>query len=331
MAFDLSRAEIADIARDSATRPGQITLRFVDDQAEWDTLVAAAPEPHLPQDYAYSIGKTATGWPARRVVFVTDGRPVAFAVVLQMQRYGIRLLNRVNRGPIFLAANPSDEQIVAVYKALRRRFGRLWTLPLLIAPALPHSERSDRLLRSAGYRYRAPASWRSGRIDLTISEEALWASFSSTFRNRTRAAEKAGAELRVSDDAETYEWMIARHIENMEEKDFSAASPTMLRALREASPRNVTVFQLMHEGTALAGMSLVRFGDVAEYHIGWFGAEGRKFNAGNFLMWNVMRELKRRGVKSFDVGGLKHGDGYARFKRTMNPVEYQLSDEWMSF
>lgn len=330
MAFDLSRADASDTSI-VARKTGQITLRFVEDQAEWDSLVAAAPEPHLPQDYAYSVGKAATGWPARRVVFLADGRPVAFTVVLQMQRFGFRLVNRVNRGPIFLSANPSDEQIVAVYRALRRGFGRLWTLPLLIAPALPKSERGDRLLREAGYRYRAPSSWRSGRIDLTVSEDQLWASFSSTFRNRTRAAEKAGAMLRIAEDAETYEWMIARHLENMEEKDFSAASPTMLRAIRETSPHNVTVFQLMHDDQPLAGMSLVRFGSVAEYHIGWFGAEGRKFNAGNFLMWNVMRELKRRGVRSFDVGGLRHGDGYARFKRTMNPVEYQLSDEWMSF
>ena len=105
----------------------------------------------------------------------------------------------------------------------------------------------------------------------------------------------------------------------------------MLRTLRQTSPNNVTVFQLVHDGAPLAGMSVVRFGRVAEYHIGWFGEEGRKFNAGNFLMWNVMRELKRRGVESCDVGGLRHGDGYARFKRTMNPVEYELASEWMSF
>lgn len=331
MAFDISRAATSNTGLVNTSCAPEVTIRFVEDQAEWDALVAAAPEPHLPQDYAYSVGKATTGWPARRVVFLADDRPIAFTVVLNLQRYGIKLLNRVNRGPIFLATNPSDEQIVAVYKALRRRFGRLWTLPLLIAPAMHQSDRSDRLLRQAGYRYRAPSCWRSGRIDLTVSEEQLWASFNSTFRNRTRAAEKAGAELRIGEDDETYEWMIARHLENMDEKDFSAASPTMLRALRNASPHNVTVFQLVHEGKALAGMSLVRFGDVAEYHIGWFGVEGRKFNAGNFLMWNVMCELKSRGVKSFDVGGLKHGDGYARFKRTMNPVEYELASEWMSF
>jgi len=293
--------------------------------------MAAAPDPHLPQDYAYSAGKAATGWPARHVVFLAGGRPVAFAVVLELRRYGLKLLHRVNRGPLFLAADPSDEQIVAVYKALRNHFGRWWTGPLLIAPGMYRSERSERLLRAAGYLRRANSTWRSGRIDLTVDEDKLWASFDSTFRNRTRAAEKAGARLRVAEDPETYEWMIARHLENMAEKGFSAAGPTMLRALRQAAPHHVSVFQLVHEEQPLAGMLIVEFGNVAEYYIGWFGADGRKFNAGNFLMWNVMRELKRRGVKSFDVGGLKHGDGYERFKLTMNPVEYEIAGEWMSF
>lgn len=293
--------------------------------------MAAAPDPHLTQDYGYSAGKSATGWPAHRVVFLAAGRPVAFAVVLELRRYGLKLLHRVNRGPIFLTPDPPDEQIIAVYKALRQHFGRWWTSPLLIAPGLYQSERSHRLLRAAGFRHRAPSTWQSGRIDLTVDEDRLWASFDSTFRNRTRAADKAGAQLRVADDAETFEWMIARHIENMAEKDFSAASPAMLRALRQAAPHKLSVFQLMHDGEALAGMLVVRFGNRAEYYIGWFGAEGRKFNAGNFLMWNVMRELKRRGVTSFDVGGLKPGDGYTRFKRTMNPIEYEIAGEWISF
>lgn len=331
MAFDISRSVVSTAPLREAALTSRIIVRPVEDPAEWDALVAAAPEPHLPQSYAYSSGKAATGWPARRVVFEVDGRPIAFTVVLQMRLYGVKLINRVNRGPIFLTANPSDGQIVAVYKALRRHFGRLWTLPLLIAPGMHRSERSDRLLREAGYSYRTPNGWRSGRIDLTVDENQLWASFTSTFRNRTRAAEKTGVELRIADDAETYEWMIARHLENMEAKDFSAAGPTLLRALRAASPGNVTVFQLIHDGVPLAGMSVVRFGNVAEYHIGWFGPEGRKFNAGNFLMWHLMRDLKRRGVTSFDVGGMKDGDGYARFKRTMKPVEYELVSEWMSF
>jgi len=308
-----------------------ITIQLVADKARWDSLIASCPDPHLPQGFAYGEGKAAKGWTIRRVLLLAAGRPVAIATVLELRRFGLRLVNRINRGPLFLERTRDDDTIVAVYAALRRRWGRLWTAPLLIAPALGCGPHSDGLLRRAGYRLRHRRSWQSGRIDLTVGENALWAGLSSGFRNRVRNAEKAGATLRIAEDAQTYEWMLARHAENMAERGFSAADATLLRALRQTAPEDVSVFQLLHQGAPVAGMSVVRFGTHAEYHVGWFGPAGRKLNAGNFLMWQVLCELHRRGIGTFDVGGLKPGDGYTRFKQTMKPAEYQLAGEWMSW
>ncbi len=315
----------------SAAASGSVTLRTVDDRHRWDALTAQAPHPHLPQSFAYGAGKSVTGWPARRLEFLRDGRTVAFATLLQIKRLGVTLLNRVNRGPVFLEATPSDEVIVGVYQALRHAHGRFWQGPLLIAPALPRGADASRLLRQAGYRLRHARSWASGRIDLRRSEDEIWRGFGSTFRNRVRNAEKSAATLDVSSGADAYEWMLARHRENMDTEGFNAADPAMLRALREAAPDTVTVFRMMVGETAVAGMSVVSFGTHCEYHVGWFGPEGRKLNAGNFLMWGVMREMKRRGLETFDVGGLKAGDGYTQFKQTMKPVTYELCGEWMSF
>jgi hypothetical protein len=331
MAYDVtSSAAAVSPARTGDAREA-ISLRFVADKAEWDSLIASCPTPHLPQSFAYGEGKAANGWSLRRALFLAAGRPIAIASVLEFRRFGIRLLNRINRGPLFLEARPSEDEIVGVYKAIRRHWGRIWTAPLLIAPTLLAGEETSALLRRAGYMLRHRLSWCSGRIDLTVDRDALWAGFASTFRNRVRNAEKTGAELRIAADGETFEWMLARHSENMAEKGFSAVDATMLRAMRSTSPEDVLVFQLVHEGAPVAGMSVVRFGTHCEYHIGWFGPEGRKLNAGNFLMWHVMLEMKQRGATTFDVGGLKPGDGYTRFKRTMNPVEYELAGEWMSF
>jgi lipid II:glycine glycyltransferase (peptidoglycan interpeptide bridge formation enzyme) len=308
-----------------------VALRVVGDRRRWDALTATAPHPHLPQSFAYGAGKAATGWPAERVEFLLDGRTVAFATVLQIKRFGVTLLNRVNRGPVFLDAEPEDEVVLGVYRALRRHHGRFWQGPLLIAAALPRGDTSSRLLRKAGYLLRHERSWTSGRIDLTRSEDDIWRGFASTFRNRVRNAERSEARLEISGSAEAYEWMLARHRENMDAKGFSAATPAMLRALRDAAADTVTVFRMMAGDVPVAGMSVVSFGTHCEYHVGWFGPEGRKLNAGNFLMWGVMREMKRRGFSTFDVGGLKPGDGYTQFKLTMKPNQYELCGEWMSF
>jgi len=320
-----------DLTSQAGGAADDVSVRLVSDKGEWDRFMAQVPNPHLPQSFAYGEGKAADGWRVERAVFTRGGRTIAVATILSLHRVGLRLLNRINRGPIFLSADPHDEDIVAVYSEIRHRWGRLPRTPLLIAPALPKHAGSDSLLRRAGYRRRQQQSWCSGRIDLSVADDVLWKGVSSGFRNRVRNAEKAGAALRIADDPTTYGWMLERHVENMSTKKFSAVNPELLRALRDAAPEDVLVFQAMHGDKPVAGMSVVRFGTHAEYHVGWFGPEGRKLNAGNFLMWHIMVEMKRRGVLVFDVGGLKPGDGYTRFKQTMNPVEYALVGEWMSF
>jgi hypothetical protein len=301
-------------------------VELVDDASFWDDLVARAPIPHLPQSFGYGEGKAAKGWTVRRAVFRKGDRPIAFATVLERRFLGLRVLARVNRGPIFLDAAPAPAQVLAVYRALRRR----WAGPLLVAPALEDTDASRDVLKAAGFRLRHDRGWLSGRIDLRPDESQLWAGFASTFRNRVRHSEKAGGIVAISQDDASYEWLLERHAENMRAKHFHGADAVLLRAMRAAARDDVLVFRLLADGEPVAGMSVVCFGKYAEYHIGWFGPEGRKHNAGNLLMWSIVKELKRRGITRFDVGGLKPGDGYTQFKRTMRPVEYALAGEWMS-
>jgi hypothetical protein len=322
--IDEPAADLEPAAFSAVSAP--VEVDHVTDLGAWNDLVARAPFPHLPQTFAYGAGKAATGWAVRRAVFRRDGRAVAFATVLEKRLAGLRVLSRVNRGPVFLDPSPTPELQRLVYAALRRH----WPGPLLIAPALQAGDDANAILRAAGFVQRQRHGWLSGRIDLCPDESAIWASFASTFRNRVRAAEKAGAQLRIADDDATFEWMLDRHAANMSDKAFRAVGAGFLRPMREAGRNDITMFQLLQGDRPVAGMSVVRFGRQAEYHIGWFGPEGRKLNAGNFLMWNIVKELKRRGVASFDVGGMKPGDGYTRFKRTMIPVEYELAGEWVS-
>lgn len=322
-------SEIQDLVRDAKS---PIRIDLIDDKADWNALLSRCAQPHITQSFAYGEGKAATGWRPRRVVFSCGGRPVAIATVLEFRRLGLRFAALVNRGPMFLDSLATPDLIVAVYTALRRRWGRLSRGGImLIAPALHSGDDSRALLKRAGYRLRREGGWGSGRIDLSKCEEDIWRGFDSTFRNRVRNAEKMGARVRCSADESTFEWMIERHLQNMNEKGFSGAEAKFLRAMRSAAPEDVRVFQLMLNEQPVAGMSVVQFGQTAEYHIGWFGPEGRKLNGGNFLMWQIMRDLKTRGVTVFDLGGMSDGNGYSRFKRTMRPVEFKLADEWISF
>lgn len=299
--------------------------------AEWDRLLDRAPLTQLVQGFAYGEAKAAKGLHVRRVVLMDGDAPVALCQVLERRVLGLRIVTRINRGPLLLDHAPSRDTVLAVYRTIRHHWGRWWGGPLTIAPGLLDTADNRELLREAGFRLRKPVGWWSARIDLTQPEHAIRAGLSSGFRNRIKAAERSGLTLHVASDAVTIDWMIDRHVANMEDKRFTAVDAIFLGALAAEAPEDVVVFQALIDGAPVAGMSVVRFGRVAEYHVGWFGPEARPVNAGNFLMWSILMEMKARGCALFDVGGLFEGHGYTQFKRGMRGAEYQLVGEWVAF
>lgn len=334
MSQDISINPAGEGLSNSVTELGDVDavqITLTTDRTAWERLFAAASFPHLPQSFAYGEAKRAKGWHIRRATFSRSGRVVAICQLLELRVLGMTLLTRINRGPLFMDDVPAPGTVRAVYAAVRRHWGGSLRPPLLMAPALPGTAANHALLRSLGFCLRHDHAWVSGRIDLTKSADALWASMASTFRNRFRNAEKAGARLQVADDPATLEWMIERHSQNMRDKHFKAVDGRFIRALRDAAPGAVTVFRLLLADEPVAGMSVVRFGSRCEYHTGWFGARGRAVNAGNFLMWHIIGEMKGRGCAEFDVGGLAPDSGYSKFKRTMNPAEFRLAGEWMAY
>src|SRR5690606_15478136 len=88
---------------------GDITVATVADPGRWGQLMTRAPFPHLPQSWAYGEGKRAQGWGVVRATFSHAGRVVAFATVLERRVLGLRVIARVNRGPLFLEADPTPE------------------------------------------------------------------------------------------------------------------------------------------------------------------------------------------------------------------------------
>jgi len=254
---------------------------------------------------------------------------VAICQLLDKSVAGIRCASRLNRGPLFLGADPHDDLVRDVYGALRRRWrhlrGRVILAPALTADPVNHST-----LTELGFRPRHAAGWRSCRVDLNVDEEQLRRTLTSKWRNRLRVAERNGMEVRVSQAPEDVEWMIERHVENMREKGFTHPAPALVRALCDAAPDDLIVLQARLEEETVGGLMVYRFGRGAEYFVAWMGAKGRTVNVGNFLYWQAALELRRRGAYWCDLGGQRAG-ATEQFKRGMGGHEYELLNEWWAF
>ena len=151
------------------------------------------------------------------------------------------------------------------------------------------------------------------------------------WRTKIRRAEKHGVTLRLRRDPAAIEWMLDRHLENMQAKGFEGPSPAFVRGVVQSSPGDFWLLQAMINGEPEAGLLVGRFGQHAENFIAWFSEAARKATAGNFLMWNSVIEMQRAGCRTLDLGGYSVADRYGHFKRGMRGSEYKLTGEWLTF
>ncbi len=314
-------------------------VKPVIDEARWNALFARVDQPHIPQAWAYgqAVQETvdfttrrlldAGGWRARRVVFERDGAPVAICQLLDKSLAGLRWAALVDRGPLFLDREPGDDVVRDVYAALRQASHRRGVL--ILVPALADSPHNVALLSEVGFRPRPAAGFRSTRVDLTPDEDEMRKSLKAKWRNQLKSGERSGAVMVASTAREDVEWMIQRHIENMAAKGFSEPTPAFVRALYNAAPESLVVCRAVVDGESLAGMAAFTFGQAAEYYIGWVSEAGRKINVNNFLFWQAALELRRRGCRTFDLGGMRAGSTEG-FKTGMGGTEYQLVHNWLS-
>jgi len=322
---------------------GRFVVRTAHGTAEWDALFAEVERPHLTQSWAYGEAKKAAGGQkrlsrglsVRRLVIERAGVPVAVCQVLDKTVAGIRVASRLQRGPLLLGTDPGADVAEGVYRALRHAWRHLVHGALLLAPALEAGDQTERLLSASGFRPRGVKGWLSSVLDLRRDEERLRADLAPTWRNRLNKSDRAGLTFRADETAEALDWTLARHVENMADKQFEGPSASFVRALCEASRGDWFVARafLPGEDAPVASMLVCGFGNTAEYYVGWFGPQGRKANASNFLYWNAAMEAKRRGRRRFDLGGYDRNEdsGLRHFKQGMRGSDYELADERLAF
>jgi len=302
------------------------------DVGDWRYWLRRAPVTYVGQSYAYGEGKATQGWSVSRVVFRNRDNAVAACQIQERRIAGILVASRVHQGPLFFDPNPAPDVVLGVYRVLRKGWGRLWTGPLLISPALTDTPENREILRLAGYRERSNSVVQSALLDLNKTEEELFAGFSSTFRNRCRKAEKAGVTVDLSNSPEVINWLVKNNIESLSAKKVFANTVEFYQTVARAAGDDFFVLRALYDGEPVGGTILLRTGYTTKYEIGWHSPKARDLNLGNFLMWSAIKEAKRRGATLYDVGGLGDADsGFTRFKREMNGTEYQLIGEHIGF
>ena len=303
----------------------------VTEREQYEHLFDRLPFPHLTQAWGYGEGNARKAGPSnasssspmavpRRYVRCWSGawracrsRPVSIVDLCSWNARRRRSCNSVFCARCEAAGVTDDEDL------------------LLIAPALPLDPTSAALLRTSGFIQRRAGGWGSSLIDLEPSPDAIRASFSSKWRNRLNGAIKAGVGVRIRRDAEAFEWMLQRHMQNMAEKNFVGPDPRFVRAMIAASPDKFCVVQGLLADEPVSGVIWTTHGVHAETFLSWTCDAGRRAGAHNLLIWHAILAMKAAGCRALDLGGYTTREKYGAYKRELKGREYRLCGKWLAF
>lgn len=166
-------------------------------------------------------------------------------------------------------------------------------------------------------------------IDLTQTQDEIWANFKSECRSRIRKAQKLGLEVREESSDEfindywamSIETFARTHIQPTFTQSFVE---NMWRLLRPQGRLRVLSAWLENERV---GILVLPFDNHTMYY--WGGASYKRFRglpAHNLLHWEAIKLARDLGLERYDFVSTLGGAG--RFKNTFGPQRVYSSTHW---
>lgn len=291
-------------------------------KVQWDVLNSAQWDAHhtrfaapLQQDWAYGSCMKTLGVGVLRAYVEQDGTPVALAQFIVRRVLGSwASMALCSLGPVWLQPLTGAEK-AQVYRALKN------SIPLkhlrLIA-FTPQEEQSAELGLSRWRRVMTGHS--TVMLDLTPPMEALRAKLDKRWRHRLGGAENSELTIhRVGTNAGQYRWLLDAEMQQREQRGLHGL-PLQFFDLyvpsRQQPAQTILTVRADVGRDRVAGMMFLIHGQAATYQVGWTSDAGRDLHAHNLILWKGIEELRERGVRMLDLGGVNttRSAGIARFK-----------------
>jgi CelD/BcsL family acetyltransferase involved in cellulose biosynthesis len=295
---------------------------------EWDRLLEGFPD----RTVFHSLGwlkavERAYGYRLVLAAARTDAGCVAVWPCVEKRKFTLRVLgspmpgtSTPYLGPLFAPGADVPAVVAAFLKDStigRHAFFacRTWELsgePVNLEPAFTRLLRFETLL-----------------IDLTRTEEELWAGLTSECRNRVRKARKSGFTVRVEPDGGFLDefWSLSVEVFAKSHR-LPTYSKDFLRHMWNNLASEGRVLALSaFLGEERAATLVLPYDHQNVYY--WAGGARSRFNTlapGNLLHWEAFLEARRRGLSRYDFVSSKGDAG--RFKRTFGPTPRDVATHW---
>ena len=154
-------------------------------------------------------------------------------------------------------------------------------------------------------------------IDLSQSEETLWANMHSKHRNVVRNATKKGVQIVTGQQyVETAHSIIAETLKRSKLRFMSLES---FKNFVDGLGENIEVLIANHEGTP-QGCAVIPYSNHSAYYLYGGSVSHPLSGAMNLLQWEAIKMFRNQGVKRYDFVGVR-----------INPEEGSKQDGLMTF
>ena len=195
-----------------------------------------------------------------------------------------------------------------------------------ISPILENGDENLDIFKQAGFK-NAPIHMMHPEmtwlLDITKSEEEILKGMRKTHRNLIRRAGKDGVEIIQSANEKYLKTFYNIHMETVRRHKFTPFSYDYIKSEVEAFRKDnqISIFSAKYKNKIISSAIIVFFGDQAFYHHGSSLSEYNKIPSSYLILWEAIREAKKRNKKIFNFYGIvenkpKHPwSGLSKFKK----------------
>lgn len=303
-------------------------------QDEWNDIVSDIDTLSLMQTWEFGEAKALTGpWKVSRAIFQKGGETLGAAqAMIRTVPFLDRGLVWVNRAPLLINSNFIQPDVsVDILRELKKYWVDAKKMYLRIAPPSMASDENYAFFKKACYsRATETDGWASEIVDLSRSIEGLRKGLHQKWRNCLNKSERLEVTCETGSSDVLMDELLDDYKVLLDNIGFGTnLSPELVRTMQNLLPdsRKMLVFAGRQDGGKLGSILIAPYGNTCMYLIGATNNTGRKVNTNHYLIWNAVCEMKKRGYRWFDLGGV-HPDntplGILHFKRGLKGKPYQL-------
>jgi lipid II:glycine glycyltransferase (peptidoglycan interpeptide bridge formation enzyme) len=279
----------------------------------WDARHAIAAAA-LQQDWAYGSSLAILGVPVLRARVMREGVQIAQAQFIVRKWGALGAMALCTRGPVWsqaLSPKEETEAFSALKKSLPLKGIRFMAVTPEVPVGQPHGLNSMR---------RIMTGMSTVMLDLRPSMDELRAQLDRRWRHRLVGGENSEMTIhRVGTNAGQYRWLLDAEMKQRTDKKLDGL-PIQFFDLyvdsRKQPAKNILTLRADLGRDRIAAMMFLIHGEAATYQVGWTSDKGRDLHAHNLILWKGIEELRTRGIRMLDLGGVNtiRSAGIARFK-----------------